>query len=34
MVITTGGKDRVEIFLASNEQRNAKVIIEYRPKNK
>ncbi|MFN9666012.1 MAG: hypothetical protein ACK55T_09950 [Bacteroidota bacterium] len=34
MVVTTGGKNRVEIFLASNEQKNAKVIIEYRPKNK
>ena len=33
MVIKAGtGKERYEIFLASNEQRNAKVIIEYKPK--
>jgi len=34
MVITSGGKDRIEIFLASNEKKNAKVIIDYQPKNK
>lgn len=34
MVISSGGKDRTEIFLASNEKKNAKVIIEYQPKNK
>ena len=33
MVIKAGtGKERYEIFLASNEQRNAKVVIEYKPK--
>jgi hypothetical protein len=31
MVVTAGGKKRQEIFLASNEQKNAKVIIEYKP---
>jgi len=31
MVVTAGGKRRQEIFLASNEQKNAKVIIEYKP---
>jgi len=31
MVVTSGGKKRQEIFLASNEQKNAKVIIEYKP---
>lgn len=30
MVITTGGK-RYELFISSNEQRNAKVVIEYKP---
>lgn len=30
MVITTGGK-RYELFISSNEQKNAKVIIEYKP---
>jgi hypothetical protein len=30
MVVTAGGKKRYEIFLASNEQKNAKVIIEYK----
>lgn len=34
MVITVGKtKKRFEIFLASNESRNAKVVIEYRPGN-
>ena len=32
MVITAGGRKRYEVFLASTEQRNAKVVIEYRPK--
>ncbi|NDA63394.1 MAG: hypothetical protein EBX50_15350 [Chitinophagia bacterium] len=31
MVVTAGGKKRQEIFLASTEQKNAKVIIEYKP---
>jgi hypothetical protein len=31
MVVTAGGKRRQEIFLASNEQKNAKVIIEFKP---
>lgn len=31
MVVTSGGKKQQEIFLASNEQKNAKVIIEYKP---
>ena len=31
MVVTAGGKKRYEIFLASNEQKNAKVIIEFKP---
>lgn len=31
MVVTAGGKMRQEIYLASNEQKNAKVIIEYKP---
>ena len=30
MVLTTGGK-RYELFISSNEQKNAKVIIEYVP---
>lgn len=30
MVVTTGGK-RYELFISSNEQRNAKVVIEYKP---
>jgi type IV secretory pathway VirB9-like protein len=30
MIVTTGGK-RYELFIASTEQRNAKVIIEYQP---
>jgi len=34
MVVTSGGKDRVEIFLASSDKKNAKVIIDYQPKNK
>jgi hypothetical protein len=34
MVVTSGGKDRVEIFLASSEKKNAKVIIDYQPKKK
>ena len=32
MVVTPIGKDRVEIFLSSNEKKNAKVIIDYQPK--
>ena len=32
MVITAGKTERYEIFLASNEQRNAKVVINYVPK--
>lgn len=32
MVVTPIGKQRVEIFLSSNEKKNAKVIIEYQPK--
>lgn len=34
MVVTSGGKERVEIFLASSEKKNAKVVIDYQPKNK
>ena len=34
MVVTAGGKKRYEIFLASNEQKNAKVIIEFKPTKK
>ena len=30
MVVTTGGK-RYELFITSTEQRNAKVVIEYKP---
>ncbi len=33
MVIKAGGKERYEVFLASTEQRNAKVIINYVPKD-
>ncbi len=32
MVIKAGGKERYEVFLASTEQRNAKVIINFVPK--
>jgi len=32
LMVITAGKERYEIFLASNEQRNAKVVIEYKPK--
>jgi hypothetical protein len=32
MVVTPIGKQRVEIFLSSNEKKNAKVIIDYQPK--
>lgn len=31
MVVTPIGKQRVEIFLSSNEKKNAKVIIDYQP---
>ena len=34
MIVTAGGIKRREIFLASNEQQNAKVIIEYKPAKK
>jgi hypothetical protein len=34
MIVTAGGIKRREIFLASNEQKNAKVIIEYKPAKK
>ena len=34
LMVITAGKERYEIFLASNEQRNAKVVIEYKPKEK
>lgn len=30
MVITTGGK-RYELFISSDEKRNAKVVIDYSP---
>ena len=30
--IIDGGKKRIEVFLDSNEQRNAKVVFEYKPK--
>jgi hypothetical protein len=29
-MVITAGKKRYEIFLVSNEQRNAKVVVEYR----
>lgn len=32
MVVTPIGRQRVEIFLSSNEKKNAKVIIDYQPK--
>lgn len=32
LMVIKAGKDRYEVFLASNEQRNAKVIINYVPK--
>ncbi|MBI2282809.1 MAG: hypothetical protein HYU71_03770 [Bacteroidetes bacterium] len=32
MMVVTAGKDRYEVFLASDEQRNAKVVINYVPK--
>ena len=34
LMVITAGKERYEIFLASNEQRNAKIVIEYKPKEK
>ena len=30
--IIDGGKKRIEVFLDSNEQRNAKVVFEYKPR--
>ncbi len=32
LMVIKAGKERYEIFLASNEQRNAKVVVEYTPK--
>ena len=32
LMVITAGKERYEIFLASNEKRNAKVVIEYKPR--
>ena len=32
LMVITAGKERYEVFLASNEQRNAKVIVNYVPK--
>lgn len=32
MMVITAGKERYEVFLASDEQRNAKVVINYVPK--
>jgi hypothetical protein len=32
LMVITAGRERYEVFLASNEQRNAKVIINYVPK--
>lgn len=32
MMVITAGKERYEVFLASDEQRNAKVVINYIPK--
>lgn len=32
LMVITAGKKRYEIFLASNEKRNAKVVIQYEPK--
>lgn len=31
LMVITAGKKRYEVFLISNEQRNAKVVIEYKP---
>ncbi|MNL46005.1 hypothetical protein D3C87_1686880 [compost metagenome] len=31
LMVITAGKKRYEIFLTSNEKRNAKVVIEYKP---
>ena len=33
LMVITAGKKRYEIFLSSNEERNAKVVIQYVPKN-
>ncbi len=33
LMVITAGKKRYEIFLASNEERNAKVVIQYSPKH-
>ncbi len=32
LMVITAGKERYEVFLSSDEQRNAKVIINYVPK--
>ena len=32
MVITTPGRKRFEIFITSDEKTNAKIILEYKPK--
>lgn len=31
LMVITAGKKRYEVFLASNEKRNAKIVIEYKP---
>jgi hypothetical protein len=31
LMVITAGKKRYEVFLTSNEKRNAKVVIEYKP---
>ena len=33
LMVITAGKERYEVFLSSDEQRNAKVIINYVPKD-
>jgi hypothetical protein len=32
-MVITAGKKRYEVFLASNEEKNAKVVIRYLPKH-
>ncbi|MCW3088763.1 MAG: hypothetical protein JWQ78_2149, partial [Sediminibacterium sp.] len=32
LMVITAGRERYEVFLASNERRNAKVVINYVPK--
>ena len=34
LMVITFGKKRYEVFIASDEKRNAKVVLEYKPKAK